>query len=79
MLRFQWDALRPGDRVLVHNDLADCGNNGIQVWRSEPGEDGSIVTGNRIVRIRADSGGTGENGNGVNVLLLKLTSLWFVT
>ncbi len=52
---------------LVHNDIADCGNNGIQVWRSEPAEDGSIVSGNRIARIRADSGGTGENGNGVNV------------
>jgi uncharacterized secreted repeat protein (TIGR03808 family) len=52
---------------ITHNDIADCGNNGIQVWRSEPGEDGSMVTGNRIVRIRADSGGTGENGNGVNV------------
>ena len=22
MLRFQWNALRPGDRVLVHDDLA---------------------------------------------------------
>ncbi len=37
------------------------------MWRSEAGEDGSIVTANRIVRIRADGGGTGENGNGVNV------------
>lgn len=52
---------------IAHNDIADCANNGIQVWRSEAGEDGSIVSGNRIVRIRADGGGTGENGNGVNV------------
>ena len=52
---------------IVHNDIADCGNNGIQVWRSEAGEDGSIVSGNRIVRIRADAGGTGENGKGVSV------------
>jgi uncharacterized secreted repeat protein (TIGR03808 family) len=52
---------------IAHNDIADCGNNGIQVWRSDAGEDGSIVSANRIVRIRADSGGTGENGNGVNV------------
>jgi uncharacterized secreted repeat protein (TIGR03808 family) len=50
-----------------HNDIADCGNAGIQVWRSELGEDASIVSGNRIVRVRADSGGTGENGNGVSV------------
>ena len=52
---------------IAHNDIADCGNNGIQVWRSEAGEDGSIITANRIVRIRADGGGSGENGNGVNV------------
>lgn len=52
-----------------HNDIADCGNNGIQIWRSEAGEDGSIVVGNRIVRIRADGGGTGQNGNGVNAFL----------
>lgn len=52
---------------VAHNDIADCGNAGVQIWRSEPGEDGSIVTGNRIRRIRADAGGTGENGNGVNV------------
>ncbi len=52
---------------IAHNDVADCGNNGIQVWRSDAGEDGSIVSANRIVRIRADGGGTGENGNGVNV------------
>jgi uncharacterized secreted repeat protein (TIGR03808 family) len=52
---------------IVHNAIADCANNGIQVWRSEPGEDGSIVSANRIVRIRADGGGTGQNGNGINV------------
>ncbi|MFA5898402.1 MAG: TIGR03808 family TAT-translocated repetitive protein [Hyphomicrobium sp.] len=52
---------------ITHNAIADCGNAGIHVWRSEPGEDGSIVSGNRIVRIRADAGGTGQNGNGVNV------------
>ena len=52
---------------IAHNDIADCGNNGIQVWRSDAGEDGSSVAANRIARIRADGGGTGENGNGVNV------------
>ncbi len=50
-----------------HNDIADCGNAGIQIWRSEAGEDGSIVSGNRIVRIRADGGGSGQNGNGVSL------------
>ena len=51
---------------ILHNHVADCANNGIQVWRSEPGEDGSVVAGNRIERIRADGGGTGQNGNGIN-------------
>jgi uncharacterized secreted repeat protein (TIGR03808 family) len=52
---------------ILHNEIVDCANNGIQVWRSDAGEDGSVVANNRIVRIRADSGGTGENGNGINV------------
>jgi uncharacterized secreted repeat protein (TIGR03808 family) len=63
-------AIRSVDAIgieIVHNDIADCGNNGIQVWRSEAGEDGSLVSANRIVRVRADSGGSGQNGNGVNV------------
>ncbi len=63
-------AIRSVDAIgieIAHNDIADCGNNGIQVWRSEAGEDGSIVSANRIVRVRADSGGSGQNGNGVNV------------
>jgi uncharacterized secreted repeat protein (TIGR03808 family) len=51
---------------ILHNRIADCANNGIQVWRSEQGEDGSVVAHNRIERIRADGGGTGQNGNGVN-------------
>jgi uncharacterized secreted repeat protein (TIGR03808 family) len=51
---------------VLHNRIADCANNGIQVWRSEAGEDGSVIAGNRIERIRADGGGTGQNGNGIN-------------
>jgi uncharacterized secreted repeat protein (TIGR03808 family) len=49
------------------NDIADCGNNGIQIWRSTSSIDGTIVSGNRIARIRADSGGNGQNGNGINI------------
>jgi uncharacterized secreted repeat protein (TIGR03808 family) len=52
---------------IAHNHVHDCGDNGIQVWRSEAGEDGTIVTGNRIERIAAKSGGSGQNGNGINV------------
>jgi len=52
---------------VLHSSVLDCSNNGIQIWREKSGEDGSIVSGNRIERIAARSGGTGENGNGVNV------------
>lgn len=49
------------------NRIDTCGNNGILVWQSEKRADGTRVSGNRIVNIRADSGGSGQNGNGVNV------------
>ena len=52
---------------LADNDIRDCGNNGIQVWRSLRGEDGTIITGNRVRRIRSDLGGSGQNGNGINI------------
>lgn len=52
---------------IAHNIVEDCGNNGILVWREKPGEDGTLVASNRITRIRADAGGSGQNGNGVNV------------
>jgi uncharacterized secreted repeat protein (TIGR03808 family) len=52
---------------ILHNVVSDCGNNGIQVWRDKDGEDGTIVSSNRIERIEARAGGSGENGNGVNV------------
>ena len=35
--------------------------------RWSAGEDGTIVTGNRVRRIAAKAGGTGQNGNGINV------------
>jgi uncharacterized secreted repeat protein (TIGR03808 family) len=50
-----------------HNHVRDCGDNGVLVWRSAVGEDGTIITANRIERITAKSGGSGQNGNGINV------------
>lgn len=52
---------------ILHNRIARCGNNGIQVWRETAGEDGTIVANNRIDAIASKSGGSGENGNGVSV------------
>jgi uncharacterized secreted repeat protein (TIGR03808 family) len=52
---------------IEQNQVEDCGNNGIQIWRSQPGDDQSIVRGNRINRIRSDAGGDGPNGNGISL------------
>jgi uncharacterized secreted repeat protein (TIGR03808 family) len=44
-----------------------AGNNGILVWRSQPGDDGTLVADNRIEGIANKAGGSGEYGNAVNV------------
>jgi uncharacterized secreted repeat protein (TIGR03808 family) len=49
------------------NIIRGAGNGGIRVWQSEKRHDGGIVTGNTIEDIASTGGGTGENGNGVNV------------
>ena len=49
------------------NTVTECANNGILIWRSKQEEDGSVVSGNRISKIRNARGGTGEYGNGINV------------
>ena len=53
--------------TITGNTVEDCGNGGILIHRWDKGEDGSIVTGNRIARIGANDGGTGQNGNGINI------------
>jgi uncharacterized secreted repeat protein (TIGR03808 family) len=52
--------------TIAGNDVADCGDGGILVHRWQAGEDGTMVTGNRVERIGARSGGTGQHGNGIN-------------
>lgn len=53
--------------AITGNTVTHCGNNGILIWRSEKGEDGTIVSGNRVSNIRHSAGGAGEYGNGINV------------
>ena len=60
-------ALESTGLSISDNTVSDCGNGGILVWRWSAGEDGTIVTGNRVERIAASNGGTGENGNGINI------------
>ncbi len=49
------------------NHVHDIGNNGIQVWTSEKREDGTLVINNRVEHIAAKAGGSGQNGNGINI------------
>ena len=53
--------------TVTGNLVEDCKNNGILIWQSEKRADGSIVANNRIRRIGAKAGGTGQNGNGINI------------
>ncbi len=52
---------------LSDNVVNDCANGGILVHRWQAAEDGTIISGNRISRISAANGGTGQFGNGINV------------
>ncbi|WP_235897536.1 TIGR03808 family TAT-translocated repetitive protein [Neoaquamicrobium microcysteis] len=60
-------SVEAGRMRIASNVVSDCGDGGILVHRWQPAADGSMVTGNRIERIGARSGGTGQNGNGINV------------
>jgi uncharacterized secreted repeat protein (TIGR03808 family) len=53
--------------LIARNSILRAADNGIQVWRSAAGDDGTIVAENRITTIRNDSGGSGQYGNAVNV------------
>ena len=53
--------------AITGNTVSDCANGGILVHRRQTGEDGTMVTGNRVERIAARSGGTGQYGNGINI------------
>ncbi len=52
--------------LISGNTVEDCSNAGIMVYRWQPGEDETIITGNRVARIAAKNGGTGPWGNGIN-------------
>lgn len=49
------------------NTVERSGENGIAVWRSARGDDGTIVRSNRILDTRATAGGTGQYGNAVAI------------
>jgi uncharacterized secreted repeat protein (TIGR03808 family) len=49
------------------NTLFDCGNGGILIHRRSKASDGTLVSGNRLYRIAAVNGGTGQYGNAINL------------
>ena len=55
------------DLVIAQNRVANCRNGGIRIWRDQAGVDGTIVSANHITDIEARAGGSGQNGNGINV------------
>ncbi len=53
--------------LIARNTIKGAGNNGIQIWRSQTGDDGTMVVDNRIEAIGNRSAGSGQYGNAVNV------------
>lgn len=53
--------------TISSNTIRNSGNGGIRVWQSVKRHDGSIVADNTIDDTEARAGGTGENGNAINV------------
>ena len=53
--------------IISGNVVRRSGNNGIQVWRSSFGDDGTQVVDNRVEDTRADAGGDGPYGNGISI------------
>jgi uncharacterized secreted repeat protein (TIGR03808 family) len=49
------------------NTVSDCANGGILAHRWQSAEDGTVIAGNRVFRIAARAGGTGQFGNGINL------------
>ena len=53
--------------IIAGNTVQGAGNNGVLIWRSQSGDDGTLVADNRIEAVDAKDGGSGQNGNGVKV------------
>jgi len=53
--------------VISSNTIRNSGNGGVRVWQSIKRHDGSLIADNTIEDTDARAGGTGENGNAINV------------
>jgi uncharacterized secreted repeat protein (TIGR03808 family) len=70
-IRFQQkaglQALGSTGLAITGNSVSDIGNNGIQVWGDGEASNPTIVSQNIISRIASEDGGSGQNGNGINI------------
>jgi uncharacterized secreted repeat protein (TIGR03808 family) len=53
--------------IISANTIRRAGNGGIAVWQSAKRYDGTLIADNTIEDIRANAGGTGQNGNAIAV------------
>jgi uncharacterized secreted repeat protein (TIGR03808 family) len=53
--------------LLAGNTIRNSGNGGIRIWQSSKNQDGAIVVDNTIENTNANAGGSGQNGNAINV------------
>jgi uncharacterized secreted repeat protein (TIGR03808 family) len=60
-------SVEAGRLTLSANTVTDCANGGILVHRWQVADDQTMVTGNRVERVLARNGGTGQFGNGINL------------
>jgi uncharacterized secreted repeat protein (TIGR03808 family) len=52
--------------IVSRNTIIDTNDNGIEILRTAIGDDGTLVTDNRIEDIKAGPGGSGQYGNAIN-------------
>jgi uncharacterized secreted repeat protein (TIGR03808 family) len=52
--------------LVTQNVIRGTSDNGIEILRTAPGDDGTIVSDNRIEDIKAGDGGSGQHGNAIN-------------
>ncbi len=53
--------------MITGNIIRGSGNGGVRVWQSEKRRDGSLIADNTIEDTKARAGGSGQNGNAINV------------
>lgn len=52
--------------IVARNTISGTNDNGIEILRYQIGDDGTLVTDNRIEDIKAGPGGSGQYGNAIN-------------